>query len=187
MILCILGSASRDSVTRKVVELVMDLFVVHGSRPELIDLSTEFTNLHDIEQYTNPEPGSQTAELRDRIAGASAVVLASPVYHGTFSGLLKNALDHLEGDSLTAKPVGVVAAGGGPRSAAVACDHLRTVVRALSGWAVPTHVAVTSTDFEPGEDSENLVERTDELVTELLSFRCYDPATALSEELGYDR
>ncbi|MDT0610462.1 NADPH-dependent FMN reductase [Streptomyces lancefieldiae] len=185
MILCVLGSASKDSVTRRAVELVMERFVQHGSTPELVDLSTEFTQLHDIEQYADPEPGSQTALLRDRVASASAVVLASPVYHGTFSGLLKNALDHLEGDSLAAKPVGILAAGGGPRSAAVACDHLRTVTRALSGWAVPTHVAVTSTDFEPGDDFDNLVERADELVTELLSFRA-GPAAAPSEEPRHD-
>lgn len=171
MILCILGSASKDSVTRRATGLLLERLAQQGRQTELLDLSIEFTELHDVEQYETPEPDSQTARLRARVADASAVVLASPVYHGTFSGLLKNALDHLEGDVFAGKPVGLLAAGGGPRSAAVACDHLRTVTRSLSGWAVPTHVAVTSSDFEPGEDLEGLVERVDELIDELLSFR----------------
>ena len=171
MILCLLGSASKDSVTRMSLSVVEERLREKGEKTELLDLSLEFTAMHDIDDYDEPVPGGQTALLRERVAAASGFVLASPVYHGTFSGRLKNALDHLEGDAFTGQAVGVLAAGGGPRSASVACDHMRTVVRALSGWTTPTHVATTSGDFASPEELAGLVGRVDDLVEELCSFR----------------
>lgn len=142
-----------------------------GESVELLDLSADLTELHDVEHYDDPPGDSQTARLRSRIGSATSVVLASPVYHGTFSGLLKSALDHLDNGVLVEKPVGIVAVGGGPRSAAVACDHLRTVARALGGWSAPTHVAVTGADYESSSTYDTVIERVDELIDELLFFR----------------
>lgn len=171
MILCLLGSASKDSITRMALSVVEERLREKGQKSELLDLSVEFTSMHDIDDYDEPRPGGQTAQFRERIAGASGFVLASPVYHGTFSGRLKNALDHLTGDAFAGKAAGVLAAGGGPRSASVACDHMRTVVRALSGWSAPTHVSTTGGDFASPEALAGLVERVDDLVDELSSFR----------------
>lgn len=171
MILGILGSAARGSVSRRVLELAATRIRATGTAYELLDLSVEFTERHRIEDYENPPPGSQTARLRARIAESSGVVLATPVYHGSYSGLLKSALDHLTGQSLADRPVGLISAGGGPRGAGTACDQMRSVVRALGGWAVPTHVASTGGDFAPGLPLEGLHERMDDLVAELLSFR----------------
>ncbi|MCX4696580.1 NADPH-dependent FMN reductase [Streptomyces sp. NBC_01408] len=171
MILCILGSSAPDSVSRRVLELAADRIRAAGEPCELLDLSQEFPARHRLADYDDPPPGSQTAALRDRIARAGGVVLATPVYHGSYSGLLKNALDHLAGDAFADLPVALIAAGGGPRGAGTACDQMRSVVRALSGWAVPTHVAATGGDFAPGEPMEGLRERLDDMVAELLSFR----------------
>uniref|UniRef100_UPI000A57696F hypothetical protein n=1 Tax=Streptomyces europaeiscabiei TaxID=146819 RepID=UPI000A57696F len=55
--------------------------------------------------------------------------------------------------------------------AGTACDQLRSVVRALSGWAAPTHIATTAADLTPGAALDFLHLRLDDLVTELLSFR----------------
>src|SRR5262249_28572750 len=103
-------------------------------------------------------------------AKADAVVLATPVYHGAFSGLLKNALDHLKGDAFTHLPVGTLAAGGGPRSASVACDQLRSIIRALGGWSTPTHVGMSYGDVSDEGPHEDLRERIADMVAELKSF-----------------
>ncbi|MET9323162.1 NADPH-dependent FMN reductase [Streptomyces sp. NPDC003038] len=171
MILGILGSSAPDSVSRRVLELAAHRIRATGTPYELLDLGVEFSARHRLADYDDPPPGSQTAALRARIAASSGAVLATPVYHGSYSGLLKNALDHLAGDALADRPVALIAAGGGPRGAGTACDQMRSVVRALSGWAVPTHVAATGGDFTPGEPLEGLRERMDDMVAELLSFR----------------
>ncbi|MEV5989553.1 NADPH-dependent FMN reductase [Streptomyces sp. NPDC052051] len=171
MILGFLGSASKDSVTREMLLRAGTRVEEAGVAFELVDLAVEFPRAHALEDYDRPPPGSQTALLRARVAAADGALLATPVYHGSYSALLKNALDHLKGDALAGRPAGLIAAGGGPRGAGTACDQLRTVVRALGGWATPTHVATTAADLTPGAPRDFLDKRLDDLVTELLSFR----------------
>jgi len=170
MIIGILGSGSSNSITRLGMLEVAAQVRAAGLEFDLIDLRSEFRQLHDIEAYAEPAPESQTVALRKRVARASGIVLASPVYHGSFSGLLKNALDHLTGDAFAGLPVGTLAAGGGPRSASVACDQLRSVVRALSGWSTPTHVGMSYGDVSDNNLDEGLRKRIADLVVELRSF-----------------
>ncbi|MFI9778686.1 NADPH-dependent FMN reductase [Streptomyces sp. NPDC051956] len=170
MILGILGSASKESVSREVLLRAGQRVRRAGEDFRLVDLAVEFTRAHCVDEYDAPPPGSQTALLRSLVARSHGAVLATPVYHGSYSALLKNALDHLTADAFTRRPVGLIAAGGGPRGAGSACDQLRTVVRALSGWATPTQVATTAADFTPGPPLDSLDERLDDLVDELLLF-----------------
>ena len=83
----------------------------------------------------------------ETVSQADALVWSSPLYHGTISGLFKNAIDWLEVLSgaepayLHDKPVGLVAvaAGGHALQAISTMEHM---VRALRGWTVPYVVAV---------------------------------------------
>jgi NAD(P)H-dependent FMN reductase len=170
MILGILGSASKDSTTRAAMLAVQDRLLCAGRAFDLLDLAVEFREPHDVEQYPDPADASQTARLRRRVAGAEAVVLATPVYHGSFSALLKNSLDHLLSDAFERRPVGLIANGGGPRSGGIACEHLRSVVRSLGGWSTPTHVAISPGDFDDGVPGPFVAARLDALVAELCAF-----------------
>lgn len=170
MILGILGSASKDSTSRAAMTAVQDRLIRAGRQFDLVDLAVEYRELHDLEQYPDPDEESQTAQLRRRVATADAVVLATPVYHGSFSALLKNFLDHLLSDAFRGKAVALIANGGGPRSGGIACEQLRSVVRSLSGWSTPTHVAITPGDFAGGEPSPFVASRFDQLVDELCGF-----------------
>jgi FMN reductase len=75
--------------------------------------------------------------------------LSSPLYQGTISGALKNALDwlHLLGDRdppyLHDKVVGLISAAGGTQGLQ-AINTMEFVVRALRGWAVPYVVPVAA-------------------------------------------
>ena len=52
-------------------------------------------------------------KLRQEIAQAHALILGTPEYHGSFSGVLKNALDWLDGSELQGKMIGLVGVAGG--------------------------------------------------------------------------
>jgi FMN reductase len=84
------------------------------------------------------------------IRGADGVIIASPGYHGTISGLVKNALDYLEETSKDARPylddvpVGLVATAYGPQAAASTLAALRSVSHALRGWPTPYGACVIS-------------------------------------------
>ncbi len=94
-----------------------------------------------------PDPALDYVEAVRR---SDAVVISSPGYHGTVSGLVKNALDYLEelrGDQrpyLDGRPVGLVAVAGGWQAAVGTLSTLRQVVHALRGWPTPIGLSVNS-------------------------------------------
>ena len=170
IIVGILGSGSEESLCRQGVMTVAEQVRAKGMQFDLIDLKHQFRELHDPSVYSNPPVDSQTADLRRRINGAAGIVLATPVYHGSFSGLLKNALDHLAPGAFKHRAVGLLSAGGAMSSTSLACEPLRTVVRALGGWSTPTHVGLTSGELGPDGPNENLKKRIAAMVAELEYF-----------------
>jgi FMN reductase len=99
-------------------------------------------------------------ETVERSEGASAlvsllrrshgVILASPGYHGSISGLVKNALDYVEdmrGDAAVyfdGRAVGCVACAHGWQATGSTLAALRSIAHALRGWPTPVGVAVNS-------------------------------------------
>lgn len=109
--------------------------------------------------YDPQEPvrAPQAVRLISEIAAADGLVLASPAYHGSVSGLVKNALDHVEElradvrPYFTGRAVGCVAVGQGWQGAVATLAALRDTVFALRGWPTPLGVALNTGDvsFKP--------------------------------------
>lgn len=121
----------------------------------------------DVDQFSGRElelpPYHSGAALPSAARGyveavrrADAVVISSPGYHGTVSGLVKNALDYLEelrGDVrpyLDGRPVGLIAVARGWQASVATLGTLRQVTHALRGWPTPIGLAINSgvTNFE---------------------------------------
>src|SRR5438876_203322 len=77
----------------------------------------------------------------------STFVRGSPVYHNSFSGILKNALDSLSIQQFRNKPVALMSCGNSDRTGSQPCDHLRIVARGLLAVAIPTQVITLPSDF----------------------------------------
>ncbi|MEJ8651937.1 NAD(P)H-dependent oxidoreductase [Streptomyces sp. MS1.AVA.3] len=81
---------------------------------------------------------------------ADGVVIVSPTYHGTTSGLLKNALDYINELAQAPQPYldgrafGCVSVGLGEQGAASTLYTLRTIGHALRGWPTPMGVALSN-------------------------------------------
>lgn len=94
-------------------------------------------------------PAAAVAPI-EAVRRSGAVVIASPGYHGTVSGLVKNALDYLEvlrGDErpyLDGRAVGVIGVARGWQAAVSTMTALRQIVHALRGWPTPLGIAVNS-------------------------------------------
>jgi FMN reductase len=86
----------------------------------------------------------------ETIRRCDALVIATPVYHGAVTGLIKNAIDHLTAlmtdtrPYLAGRPVCCIAAGGGLQGAVTALNGLRDIVHALRGWPTPMQIPVNS-------------------------------------------
>jgi FMN reductase len=92
----------------------------------------------------------RVATLVDAIRQCDGLVLGSPAYHGGLSGLVKNALDHLEDlhddprPYLDGRAVGCIACAYGDQATATTLTSLRNIVHALRGWPTPLGVTVSS-------------------------------------------
>ncbi|GGM77484.1 FMN reductase [Longimycelium tulufanense] len=99
-----------------------------------------------------PERTEAAKHLVETLRSADGVVLVSPGYHGTVSGLVKNALDYVEdlrGDVrpyLDGRAVGCVATAQGWQAAVTTLNSLRSIVHSLRGWPTPLGVALNSLD-----------------------------------------
>jgi FMN reductase len=98
-----------------------------------------------------------------RLAGADAIIAATPVYKAGISGLFKSFVDLLDNDLLVAKPVLLAATGGSPRHALVIDDQMRPLFGYLRALALPTSVYAEPADWGATE----LGERIDRAATEL--------------------
>lgn len=119
-------------------------------------------------------PGAPDEGLRTAVSTATAMVVATPVYHSSFSGVLKSALDRLDAGLVGGKPVGLVSCSGRAMSSG-ALDQLRVVVRSLHGLAIPDQVIATNAAFAWTGAAYRLVDqelsrKLVRFVTELLWF-----------------
>jgi FMN reductase len=122
------------------------------------------------------ELGDDTASIVARVREADVVMLASPVYRGSFTGALKNLLDHLPVDSLCGKPVGIVAMGATQHHYLGVDWHLRDVLAWFGAIVAPTSVYLCSSDFVGGVPSDDAKRELGSLVEALLKLKQITPA-----------
>lgn len=103
-------------------------------------------------------PGGTAVELTRAVAGADGIIIASPGYHGGMSGLVKNALDHLEAlrdhprPYLDERAVGLIVSAAGWQAGGTALISLRSTIHALRGWPTPYGATVNSAEPVVGPD-----------------------------------
>lgn len=156
LILGIGGSTGSESVTTALLHSCLLKTQDRGAHIEMIP----GPQLGELPLY-EPESGETPAAaqpLLDAVRRADCVVLATPGYHGGMSGLLKNALDHLEAlrddprPYLDGRAVGVIVAAAGWQAAGTALVSVRSAIHALRGWPTPFGVTVNSAQQRPDAD-----------------------------------
>jgi NAD(P)H-dependent FMN reductase len=152
------GSLRAESYTRRGVGRALDGARRAGGRAELLDLREYDLPAFDADRDA---PGDAAA-FAERVRAADSVLLGTPMYHGSYSSVLKTALDYCGFEEFEDKTVGLLAVAGGGFPV-TALEHLRSVCRALNAWVIPHQVAVprAHSQFEAGElVDEDLDERT---------------------------
>jgi FMN reductase len=141
------GTTRAGSSTEKALRVALAAAQAAGAETRL------FTGADiDLPMYA-PERPERTQAARDLVAAlrsADGIILGSPGYHGSVSGLVKNALDYTEDMSKDVSPyfdgraVGCLATGSGWQGANTTLNALRSVVHALRGWPTPLGVAINT-------------------------------------------
>jgi FMN reductase len=98
----------------------------------------------------DPDRGPATARLTEAYRRCDGIIIATPAYHGSLSGVVKNALDYVEDlrdhsriyfDGL---PIGLVVCAGGWQAAGQTLTTLRGIAHALRGWPTPLGAALNT-------------------------------------------
>lgn len=123
---------------------------------ELRDLAVEIAHT-----FTNGFPGRALAAAFDAVAGADGLIVVTPVFSASYSGLFKSFFDALsvgDPEALAGKPVLVAATGGTARHSLVLDHALRPLFSHLKAVVVPTGVYAASEDWG-AEGLDGRVER----------------------------
>lgn len=140
------GSASRPSKTRALVEAAVTraaaAFDATGSVFDLGDLGP---SLGVAQRLSDLDP--QALAWVPALLGADALVVASPVYKGSYAGLFKHLFDLVDPLALVGKPVLLAATGGGDRHALVIEHQLRPLFGFLEAQSLATGVYASDADF----------------------------------------
>ena len=170
------GTLRANSLTRVATQYAVDAAIELGGQGELLDLRTLNLPMYNpdlaLTDYSSQDQVN-ISKMLDACRKATAMVWCSPCYHGTVSGVFKNALDMLElmgNDAqpyLTKRLVGLIVVNDSKTFSAMSNS-----VHELRAWLAPTHVTLTKIDFDEGMNlvSENGTRRVRRLVQELLSF-----------------
>jgi chromate reductase len=168
------GSLRRDSHNRALLraaaaELGPDMELVEWDRIAELPAYDE-----DLDTASAPEP---VRALREAIAGADAILIATPEYNGSLPGALKNALDWASRphatNPLRGKPAAVVGASAGLFGAVWAQAEARKVLATIGATVLERELPVGQADaaWAPGgtlQDPE-LSAALGEIVAELIA------------------
>jgi len=153
MTLKVLGVGSsmrKGSYSTETLRIALEKASQNGAETKLLSL------------YDNPLPfyhersrgnNSNIDLATEMVKGSDAFILATPDYHGSMSGSLKNFLDHFWSD-FAGKTFGYICASH--EKGLTVMDHMRTAIRQCYGWSLPYGISITSTqDFNSNREITN--------------------------------
>ncbi|MBI1829232.1 MAG: NAD(P)H-dependent oxidoreductase [Thaumarchaeota archaeon] len=141
------GSSLREgSSSTAMLKIALDFVKKHGAETRLLDLKQTNLPLYD------PNENQSEVELQkveEDVKWADAFILATPDYHGSMSGTMKNFLDYFWSE-FAGKTFGYICASH--EKGLTVMDQMRTAVRQCYGWSLPYGISVnTQDDLENGE------------------------------------
>ncbi|WP_066269259.1 FMN reductase [Hydrogenophaga palleronii] len=140
------GGLQRPSKSAALAEHLMDL--VADALPceqRLVELGQLAPRLAGA-TWRSHLPDSVERELA-AVEQADVLVVATPVFRGSYTGLFKHFFDFIDQDALIDKPVLLAATGGSERHALVIDHQLRPLFSFFQARTLPLGVYATDKDF----------------------------------------
>jgi FMN reductase len=158
-ILTVSGSLGRHSVTRAVLGHLGESLAQGGCAVTRLDFAEHPIPLFD------PETAYDAAyypDLKAKVDNADVLILGSPDYHGSVSGVLKNFLDHFWIEFAGKLFVPIVASH---EKGLTVLDQIRTVARQCYAWTLPYGVSFTDKgDVKDGRISSDALRQRLEML-----------------------
>jgi NAD(P)H-dependent FMN reductase len=144
-----------------------------GMETDLIDLIDYPLPLLEERVNLHPNPPGGTVDLSRRLHEADAILLVSPEYHGSYSGVLKNAVDYFRTE-FQKKPIGVVTATAGKLGGISAAGLMQQLVLHMGAYPLPLKLLVPEIQNQIDDNyqplNEGIVKTVDRYLDEFLWF-----------------
>lgn len=161
-VVCIGGSLREDSYSMQALNLAAARLQSLGAEVKVLDLKEMQLPFCDGGSDYPDYPDVEV--MRSHVTESDAVIIATPEYHGSVSGVIKNALDLMSFDHLTGKVTGMISVLGG-QSNSNALNDLRVIMRWVHAWVIPEQIAIgqawNAFDSDGNLKDEKLLQRLD--------------------------
>ena len=174
-VLGVAGSMRQDSYSTLGLRIVLEEAKKYYSESYLLELRDISLPLYDPSGPSSNDPSFNNSnnvleKITTALKWADALVLASPDYHGSMSGTLKNFLDYFWED-FAGKTFGYIIASH--EKGLTVADQMRTAVRQCYGWSMPYNISINGEkDFDSKGNLVNsaLVKRIKMLARDLVTY-----------------
>jgi NAD(P)H-dependent FMN reductase len=134
------GSSMRQgSYSTTALNMILDMAKGNEAETKLLDLRQ--TNLPML--YAAKDDTHDIVQVTELVEWADAYILATPDYHGSMSGSLKNFLDYFWSE-FAGKTFGYIVASH--EKGLTVMDQMRTAVRQCYGWSIPYGISINPED-----------------------------------------
>lgn len=161
------GSSMRQgSYSTAALSMILDMAKGNEAETKLLDLRQ--TNLPML--YTAKDDTHEIGQATELVEWADAYILATPDYHGSMSGSLKNFLDYFWSE-FAGKTFGYIVASH--EKGLTVMDQMRTAVRQCYGWSIPYGISINpEDDFNDKKEviNKKLWSRLDMLARDLVVY-----------------
>lgn len=145
------GSSMRQgSYSTTALNMILDMAKGNEAETKLLDLRQ--TNLPML--YAANDDTHEIGQVTELVEWADAYILATPDYHGSMSGSLKNFLDYFWSE-FAGKTFGYIVASH--EKGLTVMDQMRTAVRQCYGWSIPYGISINPED--DFNDKKELINR----------------------------
>jgi FMN reductase len=162
-----IGSSMRQgSYSTAALNMILDMAKGNEAETKLLDLRQ--TNLPML--YTAKDDTHEIGQATELVEWADAYILATPDYHGSMSGSLKNFLDYFWSE-FAGKTFGYIVASH--EKGLTVMDQMRTAVRQCYGWSIPYGISINpEDDFNDKKEviNKKLWSRLDMLARDLVVY-----------------
>ena len=174
-VLGVAGSMRQDSYSTLGLRMVLEEAKKYYSESYLLELRDISLPLYDPSGPSSNDSSFNNSnnvleKITTALKWADALVLASPDYHGSMSGTLKNFLDYFWED-FAGKTFGYIIASH--EKGLTVADQMRTAVRQCYGWSMPYNISINGEkDFDSKGNLVNsaLVKRIKMLARDLVTY-----------------
>jgi FMN reductase len=174
-VLGVAGSMRQESYSTRALKMVLEEAKKYNAESYMLELRKINLPLYDPSEITSDEFSSNNNNLvlertTTSLRWADVFVLASPDYHGSMSGGMKNFLDYFW-EVFAGKTFGYIVASH--EKGLTVADQMRTAVRQCYGWSMPYNISINGErDFDSKGNLVNsaLAKRIKMLARDLVTY-----------------